>query len=348
MSLFGEILGGARLLVLMRRLASEPGPHPTVVEEPDSAPAPDRPAFDLYRPRNRPLGLTLAVHGVTPHGRKDPRIIHFARCLARSGVACAVPTLRGMAACQFEVADLDGLAALVPTLADRFEQPAGLIGFSYGGSFSLVAAARSEAAPHTRFVISVGGYHSLSELLDLYAASADPEPDDDKAWDDQIYLHLVMAVMLHATQPQPDILIRAIQDLMHRYCTGSSPSEKRRFFQDRLKPCGLLPRALAVLRDRVDLCAFSPEGKLGAIPFPVSLLHDPTDTMVPAAHAHRLYREVTGSRASGPDHRLVVTRLLDHVRLGDLGHPREVAHLVRALLPAVDPASASKRFYHDK
>ena len=325
-----------RILGLLRRLGQEHGPHPKVVEQPDLS-TPEGLQYDLYLPRRKkPVGTMVALQGVTVHGRKEPRLVHFARCLARSGVCCAVPTLEGMSCCCWMEQDVTQLEGLVPRLAREMSHKVGLIGFSYGASFGLTAAAHPEVAPHVRFVLAFGPYHGLGDLLRWYAEDEANEPSNEKELDDRIYLHMVLAFMRHHHHTRLDKQLHDdLRALMLRFCHHATPEEKLRFYQQRLLPLELVPGELSYLQQNVRLDRFSPAGKLDGLPFSVSVIHDREDTMVTPDHSERIHAELHAGRVAGVAHRLLVTGLLDHVSLKDLTRVKEIGALLGALAPVI-------------
>lgn len=53
--------------------------------------------YDFYLPRTEYSSRVIVLHGVTLNADEDPRLRHFAGCLASVGVTCVVPALRGLA-----------------------------------------------------------------------------------------------------------------------------------------------------------------------------------------------------------------------------------------------------------
>jgi hypothetical protein len=318
----------ARLTALIARIARRGAPAPSdprVLERRDlRAGGVD---YDRYDPPGEPRAIVVALHGIVLHGRRDPRLVHFGRSLARSGVACLVPTLPGLAGCRWEVADLDAMSAVVGAVEPG--RRVGLIGFCYAASYALVVAARPAVAPRISFVLGFGPYHWLPTAFDTYVAAKDHTPRGDKEWDNWIYLHLVMAHQ-HFPEGEPRA---AACDLLSRYCLEASPEEKRAFFDQHLRGVGLLDLTDRA-RDEATLEALSPGGKLGTLQATVSLLHDPRDTIVPAVHSERIFAELRA--LPGADrHRLLITTLLAHAELSDLLRPGEFLRFCSALEPVI-------------
>jgi acetyl esterase/lipase len=327
----------ARLTTLFARLAAAPreAPHPRVEERLDER-APRGTRLDLYADRGGPPEATfVAVHGMTIRGARDHRLVHFARCLARSGIACAVPTLDGLAGGLHDPADIDRLADAIEAAAGSAQGRVGLVGFSTGASYALVAAARPDVAPRVSFVLSFGAYHDLESCYRSFEATRIDEAKDDQVWDDLYYLHLLLAFQGGDALGLSGGERAEIEDHLGRACSGSTIAEKRAFFDRRLRALDLTARARSLLDPEVGR-RLSPAGKLGGLRCPVSLIHDEADTLVPSEQSVRIDEEL---RVSAPDlrRRLLVTGLLSHVDLRRL-RLGELSRLYAALEPVFESA----------
>ena len=150
-------------------------------------------SFDLYLPKGRPRAAVVAVHGASLRGKRDTRLIHFGRCLRESGVVCAIPELPRLSQLQVSPSDVDAIVETSLALHEEVGLPVVLIGFSWGASFSLIAATRSRLKKTLRMVIAIGAYHRLTDLFDFYSDTRYSTPHTEEHWDNLIYLHLVIA-----------------------------------------------------------------------------------------------------------------------------------------------------------
>ena len=346
----------ARLAALLSRISRPPGGEasPRVEERRDRRAPSTGTSYDLYVPRGTPRATLVALHGVTAQGRADPRLVHFGRSLACSGVTCAVPTLPGLADGRWDAGDVD---AIVDVVSELPAPRVGLLGFCYGAGYALVAAARPQIAARVPFVACFGAYHSALDLFDEYVASRERQPTEEEfalhrgapggreqgelrlhrgapegreqaQLDNWIYLHVVLA----RHHLPPGELRDASRALFESYCHDVTPEEKRGLYE-RLRPLDLISVGHSA-RDLATLEALSPAGKLATLQATVSLIHDPRDVIVPAAHAERLYAELQHL----PDpkrHRLLVTSLVSHVELAHVLRPGEIWRLCAALEPVV-------------
>jgi pimeloyl-ACP methyl ester carboxylesterase len=117
----------------------------------------------LTRPTARATPLVL-VHGLTPEGKDDARLIHAAELFARLGFDVAVPTIPGLTRLRLRPSDV---SPIVATLAARRE-PALVVGVSVGAGLGILAAADETVHDRVRMVLSLGGYASALELVRYY------------------------------------------------------------------------------------------------------------------------------------------------------------------------------------
>jgi len=324
------------LLARTSRVPDEPRPHRRVKESHDERTRSGM-VFDWFEPKGASEATVIPLHGATLNGKDDVRLQHFARSLCASGATCAVPSLPALSHMRWEPSDADALEELIEQAADRTGQPVGLIGFSFAGSYALLAAARARVADRVRFVIGVGAYHRFGAVYENFMATRaqDPAQDDAAGWDDRIYLHLTIA---HRQADHLDLapeLRAAVDDLLQRYCNRAETAEKRAFFERHLRPLDLVPLDTA-RQDPADLEALSPAGKLAGLRCRVGLVHDPADGIVPAVHADRLAAELAGL-PGGAEHRVLVSPLMRHVNLAGALNLRQVLKLYEVLAPLVRP-----------
>jgi len=267
--------------------------------------------YDAYAPRGAARRQVVVVHGVTLNAKDEPRLVHLCRCLASVGIGCFAPSLPGLRELRWESSDVEALTAFTLERAGE-AGPVGLIGFSFGASYALLAAAGAEADGRVAFVLSFGAYHSLEELYGEFLASVAragaeaPDPTDD--W---LYLRLVAAYRHRDRLALPEESRARLESLLRRYCLEASVSEKRSFFREQLGGRDPVPLDFQ-LRDPETLERLSPAHRLGGLRCPVGLLHDPADPLIPDRHARRIADEL-GS--AGRPCRLAISPVLQHVSL---------------------------------
>jgi hypothetical protein len=136
----------------------------------------------LYEPAEGPERTILLVTGLHPAGIDEPRLMRLARELSASGVAVVTP----------EIPELQRFA-ITPLITDAIEQSAawvasqatlapdgriGLIGVSFSGGLSMVAAGRPGLRDRLAFVLTFGGHADLPRVLRYLCTGVEPPPPD--------------------------------------------------------------------------------------------------------------------------------------------------------------------------
>lgn len=323
-----------RIYALLCRLA-----HSAIPSQPDplvyegEGCTPSGTEFDIYQHYHKNLAVWILVHGVTLNGRRDQRLIHFARTLAHFGNICIVPTLQGLASCRWELRDPDELAQIVALVSQKYQQPLGLIGVSFGGSYALLVANRLHLSEHIQHVITFSAYHDLEYVFQDYITGLKKEPQSDDEWNDAIYRQLVFLY----GQPDrfgfsPNVWLQ-MESLLRRYCWEAPLAEKRRFYSQYVQHLKLSEIVKRSLQPGV-LKRLSPAGKVNRITCAVTLIHDRHDQLIPPVHSERIFLELQ-TLPGNQQYQLVLTSLLSHVSASHLLNIPDILRFARALSPLV-------------
>ena len=124
---------------------------------------------DLYRPSGGARAMVVLVPGVARAGKDDPRLVGFARVLARARFRVLVPDIAGLRALKVNSSDARDIADAVRHLsAGAGERPAagvGIIAISYAAGPAVLAALEEDVRKHVAFVLTVGGYYDLESVI---------------------------------------------------------------------------------------------------------------------------------------------------------------------------------------
>jgi alpha-beta hydrolase superfamily lysophospholipase len=124
---------------------------------------------DLYIPRGGADAALLLIPGAAEEGKDDPRLIAFARSLARAGFAVFVPDLPTFRALQVHSGNIDEVADVFAWLASRPELSrsgiTGMSAFSYAAGPAILAALRPQIRDRVDFIFAIGPYYDLEEVL---------------------------------------------------------------------------------------------------------------------------------------------------------------------------------------
>lgn len=159
-----------------------PGPRPQhhdvgLGETPDGVAVTGR----LWVP-DRPAPAIVLAGGITPRGIDDPRLVRLATALSATRRVVFAPEL-GLAQRRLDPTDVDRIAHAVGRLRRHPAVDGGvaLLGFSFGGSYALVAASRPEVAADVDVVAAFGAYADLAGLLPAVGELEDLRPHLDAA-----------------------------------------------------------------------------------------------------------------------------------------------------------------------
>jgi len=134
----------------------------------------------VYAPSGTSTRTTLLVSGLHPSGIDEPRLVKLARQLASSRLTVVTPDIPQLS--RFEVTPeittaIERTAAWLAADATLSGgKPIGLMGISFSGGLSLVAAGRPSLADHVAFVFSFGGHDDLPRVLRYLCTGAEPNP----------------------------------------------------------------------------------------------------------------------------------------------------------------------------
>ena len=124
---------------------------------------------DLYRSLDGSLAGIVLVPGAAARGYRDSRVIAVARTLARLRFAVLVPDMPGVRSYRVRETDAREVAEAFDWLLTRPglapEGRAGIAGFSYGAGPVLIAAMQPDIHTKVRFVMNVGGYYDLHNVI---------------------------------------------------------------------------------------------------------------------------------------------------------------------------------------
>lgn len=283
--------------------------------------------LDRYVPRNPSGGSLILLHGWTMRGKDHTRLRVFAQALAVAGVECIVPHVPGLAALSFDADDVRGVRAIL----DACPSPPGLLGFSLGGGYALLAAHGAQDRP--RFVVSVGSYADLGESFRramAWGRQTPAVPTAEEAW---VYQKLAVAWRLRDVIPLALPLEQELRGLLEAFCEGDNVEASWRFCQRVLGDADweTVDEERQDARTMAALSVVDNPPRLGC---PVVILHGASDPSMPSDEAQRLADAV---RRGSPDIRVdvMVTELLEHIRPSVAFHPGEVIRLLKLLSPLV-------------
>ena len=127
-----------------------------------------------------PRRTSLLVSGLHPSGIDEPRLDRLARQLAADDLRIVTPDIPELS--RFEI---------TPAITDEIEQSAGwlasqadltrdgrvgMMGISFSGGLSIVAAGRPSLRDHVAYIMSFGGHDDLPRVLKYLCTGQEPLP----------------------------------------------------------------------------------------------------------------------------------------------------------------------------
>lgn len=298
------------------------------------------PGGRVYTPRGvaNPPRLVL-VHGVHHLGFEEPRLKRFSRTLAAAGLAVFTPQVDELADYRVDPHSIETIGNAAAQFANG--KPVGLMGLSFAGGLSLVAAADPRFAPHIGWVAAVGSHDNLARVSRFFLNDEVVYPDGHtRPLRAHEYGLLVLArtyvKQLFAPEDQEGarealkLWLWQQHDEAHARAAQLSAQGRDRVEQlfahklDGLK--GTLEGCIA--NDTQTLDAVSPSKHVSALGAPALLLHGAGDDVIPPSETLWLAAHV-------PHNEALVSPALQHVELeGEPGlvEKWKLVHFIAGLL----------------
>ncbi|MCW5699603.1 MAG: hypothetical protein KIT00_07165 [Rhodospirillales bacterium] len=139
-------------------------------------------AADLYLPAEDPRAGMVLIPGAAPTGKDDPRLVDFAKTMARARFEVLVPDLPNMRALRVTSGDARLVAESVTYMARRGQdRPLGLTTISFAVGPAVLALFEPGVGRDVDFVVSVGGYYDMEAAITFFTSGAFRETPD-MAW----------------------------------------------------------------------------------------------------------------------------------------------------------------------
>jgi len=305
-----------------------------------------------------PVGIAhpsalVVVPGVHHLGMEEPRLRRFARALASHGYLVLTPQVDGLADYNISKNSATVIGDAVHELVRRSgAQKVGLLGLSFAGGMSLIAASDPAVQQELSVVIAIGAHDDLKRVLDFYQSDETRAPDGSvlkmKAHE---YGSLVTAYSHVSAFFAPEDIAQArltLRTLLwedvakaHVEAAKLSPAGRARmeqlFAHDTRSLVADTQRGLAAARPELD--AASPHYYLGRVHVPVMLLHGSADNVVPPTETLWLEQDLPrGVLRAG-----LISPAIGHVEVGGSSVMDQVRliHWMDEMLKLVDSASAT-------
>lgn len=260
----------------------------------------------LYTPRGvaHPPGMVL-VHGVHQLGIDESRLVAFSRSLAATGIVVLTPQVQELADYRIVPESIATIGFAAQDLSHRAGAPVGVMGLSFAGGLSLLAADDPKFASSIAFVFCVGAHDDLSRVARFFSTDEVEWPDGHMTRERANEYGVLILVFAHpedffsegdvaAAHESLRLWIEEHPELSRQAEAPMSPAGKA--ILERLYKHDDTAVALAIVHEieshRPEMAAVSPRGKLANLRVPVFLLHGTGDDVIPAAETAWLAKEL--------------------------------------------------------
>jgi pimeloyl-ACP methyl ester carboxylesterase len=254
-----------------------------------------------------PVGLVL-IHGIHHLGIDEPRLMNFARAAAGVGFEVLTPQVETLSDYRVDESSI----AIIGEAPVWLEQhvgtgPVTIVGVSFAGGLSLLAALNPKYATHMRVLLLMGAYDDLGQVSRFLATSQALLPNGQ--WVPYVAHDYGAAVFVYSHLEQffstvdLNVAHEALRDWLWEQPQGAQALLPRLTPEGRTTMEMLLARQIDRLRpklleainaDQTQLSAISPKGKLGGLTVPVFILHGSTDDIIPSTESFWLKQEIPG------------------------------------------------------
>ena len=296
-------------------------------------------AAQWYRPSGRIHRAALLVPGIHSMGIAEPRLTALASDLAGSGVAVMTLALPDLMGYRITARSADVIEDAVAWMASQPEFApdgrVGMIGISFAGGLSIVAAGRPPIRDRVAYVLSFGGHGDLGRVLRYLTTGEAAQAQGLVTHPPHDY---GVAVITYAAADRlvPEEQVAPLREGIRTFLLASQltlvdTDKANATFQQARDIAMTLPEPAATLLSHVNNRnvsalgpllqphialeadpAASPERAPAPPAAPVFLLHGKADNVIPAAESVVLADHL---RRQGVDVRLLISQLITHAEL---------------------------------
>jgi dienelactone hydrolase len=307
-------------------------------------------AARTYRPAGQSRGAFLLVPGVHASGVDEPRLVGFAKDLASTGLIVVTVGPPDLARYAISPETTDAIEDAAVWLAARRDLAPdgriGMMGISFAGGLSIVAAGRPRLEGRVRAVVSLGGHGDLARTLRYLCTGVLPDgarrpPHDygvviillglaDRVAPPDQVAALRGAVLTFLEASRLDLVDKGLsaatfQKALALESTLPEPSRTLMQYVNRRDVASLGPMLLPHLSAMTASPALSP-GASPAPAAPVYLLHGADDNVIPAAESALLASELA---ARGARTHLLATPLITHAEVDRAASVGDMVRLIQ-------------------
>ncbi len=297
----------------------------------------------MYTPVNHPdAPAIMVVHGVHYLGMDEPRLEAFASAMASCGLRVLTPELPDIKDYHIGPSSIATIGDAAAWLAKESRPPrgkrhlitpagfapVGIMGLSFSGSLSLLAAAEPRYHPYIKFVVAVGSEDEMSRVANYYLTGSALRPSGDA---EILAPHEYGALVLEYESledfvPAPDR--EAVRLVLRNHLYEDVPGERAALarltpmqmaeakqLMDTTSPITRRMIAESDARHVAAMTSVSPNGQLGRLATPVFLLHGEADNIIPSTETQWLERDIPRQEIQAA----LISPVISHLDLDNKG-----------------------------
>lgn len=306
----------------------------------------------VYWPDEEPRRTVLLVTGLHAAGIDEPRLVAFARELAQRRVAVVTPDIPELSSFDITPGITDSIESSATWLAVESglapDHTVGMMGISFSGGLSIVAAGRPRLRDHVAYVFALGGHDDLPRVLRYLCTGSEPafEPDAPAVTRPPHDYGVAVVLLGVADRMVPSEQVAPLGAAMRRFLWAAhldrdNKPEAAREFAALRELERMLPEPSRTLLKHVndrDVARLGPRllphiGSYGTDPAlsvskspkpsaPVFLLHASDDNVIPAIESRYLAEDVRGSAPV----RLLLSNVISHAAAD---RPAQIGEVMR-------------------
>lgn len=310
----------------------------------------------LYIPRGstHPPSLVV-VHGLHQLGINEPRLVSFAGALAQTGVEVLTPQLDAIADYRVVPQSIDVIGESADTLAQLAGlKQVGVLGLSFAGGLSLMAAADPKYSSEVAFVAAVGGQDETDRVEHYLVEGKTRWPDGglftvpphEYGWLILIYSHPEDFF----SAADADNARASLRLLLHEDVAGAKRAAQQLSPEGQKLMNKIFDHQRDAFRDKLlanldkheaEALAVSPHDHLAGLKAKVLLIHGEGDDVIPPSESEWLARDIP----KGHLQEVLISRAISHVSLErgpGLRDRLAVIHWIALMLRDADHESVAK------
>ena len=293
----------------------------------------------------------VVVHGVHFRGIDEPRLTSFARSLAQSGLHVMTPEVRELCDYRIEPSAIETIGEASRLLSTRLGgRSVGILGFSFAGGLSLVAAADPRFEGLFAYVLAVGAHDDLGRVLTFFVRGESPRPDGSTLRLRPHDYGPVVLVYSHVEDFFSPADVAVARDALRSWLHEEFDEARARAAALSPEGASTMGRLFAhdvealsremtteVARLQPAFAAVSPSAHVARLRVPVFLLHGAGDSVIPPSETQWLAHDTP----AGELRDVLVSPAIEHVEMEHASVRDELAR-VHCMADVLLAASASR------